>query len=531
MYKKIFCFFYLFLFIKIFSFETQVFNVPSDIYENISQVIDYAVKHSIDDLRINVIYDLKEDSIVIKEPIKKIVILGINTPSNCELDKTIIVNRSSDVSIQIENLSFKTFVNEGSIDYFSFFFSMCENLINNGTVKFSDIFGCEISNYYNWLSNGYLAVSQGKNVGTNFWGVKSILFETEGDSFILFGNKKRNILLLKEKDEIKNILQMDGEIIVRDKIVAKNFVDSSVYSASFMDLKGNMKVKGVKDSLFFDKETGSFLVSGNLILGQGITFGNRGKFNFADDGSFSLVLNLRDTLYFKDNRLDLKKLDVLSANLFTKSLTNLSDQPLIFRYNNGKNQYIRWGFSNLDNTGDFSFYEDSLGNIIFKRNLVVDPESKYNDVDLNTPIRVFSIVEKKVEKNSFKNFKFKNVILENNPEVIKIPEDDETVLVFEKSGFYNISYKVSFTSKNYKGTSLFLRVRLNGKEIANLNTGYKGFLEKDGYKFLNASAIVKMEKNDRLTFEYCTYDDSLNFGNFDIFEEKGSVFFSVNKIN
>ncbi|MEO0237316.1 MAG: hypothetical protein ABIN35_03695 [candidate division WOR-3 bacterium] len=529
--EKIFCFFCLFLFIKIFSIENQVFNVPSDIYDNISDIIEDAVKNNIDDLRINIISDLKEDSIVIKEPIKKIVLLGINTPSNCELDKTVIVNRSSNVSIQIENLSFKTFVNEGSIDYFSFFFSMCENLINNGLVKFSDIFGCEISNYYNWLSNGYLAVSQGRNVGTNFWGVKSILFETEGDSFILYGNKKRNILLLKEKDEIKNILQMDGEIIVKDKIVAKNFVDSSVYSASFMDLKGNMKVKGVKDSLFFDKETGSFLVSGNLNLGKGIKFGNRGNFNFAEDGSFSFVLNLRDTLYLKDNRLDLKKLDILGSNVYTKSLTNLSDQPLFFRYNNGKNQYIRWGFSNLDNTGDFSFYEDSLGNIIFKRNLVVDSESKYNDVDLNTPIKVFNIEEKKVEKNFFKNFKFKNIILENNPKIIRTSKNDESVLVFERSGFYNIHYKVVFTSKNEKGTSLFLRVRLNGREIANLNTGYKGVLQKDNFEVLDASAIVKIEKNDSLTFEYCTYDDSLNFGNFDIFEEKGSVFFSINKIN
>ncbi|MEO0233802.1 MAG: hypothetical protein ABIN11_01810 [candidate division WOR-3 bacterium] len=102
--EKIFCFFCLFLFIKIFSIENQVFNVPSDIYDNISDIIEDAVKNNIDDLRINIISDLKEDSIVIKEPIKKIVLLGINTPSNCELDKTVIVNRSSNVSIQIENL-------------------------------------------------------------------------------------------------------------------------------------------------------------------------------------------------------------------------------------------------------------------------------------------------------------------------------------------------------------------------------------------------------------------------------------------
>ncbi|MEJ5306844.1 MAG: hypothetical protein WHT27_00875 [candidate division WOR-3 bacterium] len=529
--KNIFCLFCLFLFINIFSFENQVFNVPSDSFRNISEVIDVAVKRNIDDLRINIMSDLKEDSIVIKDPIKKIVLFGINTPSNCELDKTVIINRSSNVSIQIENLSFKTFVNEGNIDYFSFFFNMCENLINNGIVKFSDIFGCEISNYYNWLSNGYLAASQGRNVGSNFWGVKSILYETKGDSFILYGNKKRNILLLKEKDEVKNVLQMDGDMIIKDRIIAKNFVDSSVYAASFLNLNGSMKVKGVRDSLLFDKETGSFLVSGNLNLEKGITFGNKRSFTFSEDGSFSFVLNLRDTLFFKDNRFDLKKFDILSSNIYTKSLTNFSDQPLIFRYNNGKNQYIRWGFTNLDNTGDFSFYEDSLGSIVFKRNLIVDPESKYNDVDLNTPIKVFSIEEKKVEKNSFKNFKFSDVILEKNPEVIRTSENGETTLIFKKSGFYNISYKVSFASKNDKGTSLFVRVRLNGKEITYLNTGYRGVLEKENFELLSASAIVKVEKNDSLTFEYCTFDDSLYFGNFDIFEEKGSVFFSINKIN
>lgn len=530
MWKRFFLFVLLFLLVKLLSFENQIYYVPSDSFDNISKVLDSAIKNNIDNVRINVISDLKKDSIIVKEPIKKIVILGINTPSNCELDSTVIVNRSSDISIQLENLSFKTFVNEGSIDYFSLFFSMCENLVNNGIVKFSDIFGCEISNYYNWLSNGYLVSSQGKNIGINFWGVKSLLFETEGDSFILFGNKKRNILLLKEKDEIKNILQLEGEMLVKDRIVAKNFVDSSVYAASFMDLKGNIKVKGVKDSIFFEKETGSFNVSGDLNIGKRIKFANKGDFIFSENGDFSFVLNLRDTLYFKDNRLDLKRVDIFSSNLYTKTLTNFSDQPLIIRYNNGKNQNIRWGFSNLDKTNDFSFYEDSLGNIIFRRNLIVDTNGECN-VDLNTPIKVFSIDEKNIEKNVFKKFNLKDVIVENNPKVFRISEKNGNVLIFEKSGFYNISYKVSFKSKNALGTSLFLRVKLNGKEIKSLNMGFRGFIQKDNFEFLNGSAIIKVMKNDSLTFEYLTYDDSLYFGNFDVFEEKGNVFLLINRIN
>lgn len=528
--RKFFYFVFLLSFLKISAFEQKIYNIPSDSFKNISDLLDYASENDLKDIKINIISNLEYDSIVINEPIKKLVIFGMNTPSNCDLDGSVIINRSEDVTVQMENLTFKSFINQGGIDYFAMFFCMCENLVNEKLVKFSDIFGCEISNSFKWLSNGYLAASQGKYVGTNFWGIKSLLHETDGDSFIIYGNKKQNILILKEKDDIHNLLQMEGGIIAKDRYIAKNFVDSSIYAASFMQINGEMKVKSEKDSIFFKKEDGSFTVSGNLNVGKEISVGNKVKLNLSGDGILSFVSSIRDTIKFKDNRLDMKNVKLYTSEIYTKNLTNFLDQPLIFRYNNGKNQNIRWGFSNLDKINDLSLFEDSSNNIIFRRNIFVDPNLPFLEVNLNTPLKIFTLNENSSKKNIFKNFNFQKVVLENNSEYFKVSEKDVSSLYFLKSGFYNISYKVTFSSKKEK-TDLFLRVKIDGREVAHLNSGYKGTIERGNFINLSGNGIVKIEKGDILTFEYFTDDDSLYFGNFDIFENREGVFLSILKIN
>lgn len=528
--KEFFCFIFLFFFLKISAFEQKSFTIPSDSFRNISDLLDYASQNDLKDIKVNIISNLEYDSIVINKPIKNLVILGINTPSNCDLGGSVIVNLSEDVSIQMENLSFKSFINKGRIDYFSLFFCMCENLINENLVRFSDIFGCEISNSFNWLSNGYLASSQGKSIGKNFWGIKSILHQTDGDSFVIFGNRKQNILILKKKDEIHNILQMEGSVIAKDRYIAKNFVDSSTYAASFMHLNGDMKVKGKKDSIFFSGEDGSFTLSGNLNVGKEINVGSKVKLNLSSKDGFSFVSSIRDTITFKNNRLDMKKVQLFTSEIYTKNLTNFSDQPLIIRYNNGKNPNIRWGFSNLEKTNDFSLFEDSSNSIIFRRNIVVDSNLPFIEVNLNTPLKIFTLSEKDIHKNNFKKFKFQDVFLENNSESFRVSENDGGSLYFLRSGFYSISYRVTFSSKKEK-TDLFLRVKINGREVAQLNSGYRGTIEKGNFINLSGSGIVKIEKGDSLIFEYFTGDDSLYFGNFDLFENMETVFLSILKIN
>jgi len=100
---------------------------------------------------------------------------------------------------------------------------------------------------------------------------------------------------------------MEGGIIAKDRYIAKNFVDSSIYAASFMQINGEMKVKSEKDSIFFKKEDGSFTVSGNLNVGKEISVGNKVKLNLSSNGTFSFVSSIRTLITFKNNRLDMKK--------------------------------------------------------------------------------------------------------------------------------------------------------------------------------------------------------------------------------
>jgi len=64
-------------FLKISAFEQKIYNIPSDSFKNISDLLDYASENDLKDIKINIISNLEYDSIVINEPIKKLVIFGI----------------------------------------------------------------------------------------------------------------------------------------------------------------------------------------------------------------------------------------------------------------------------------------------------------------------------------------------------------------------------------------------------------------------------------------------------------------------
>lgn len=524
--KKIFFFFLLSnLIINIFP---KTFYIPSDDFKTINEVLKKSKEEKNESLTIFITQPLLAESVIFEDNIKSIVISGLSTPSNLSLDNTVFINRSSNIDIQMQNLNFKSFVNEKSIKYFSFFFNMCENLINKGIVEFTDLFGCEIINTFIWNSSGYCAFSQGKNVGDYFSGVKSNLFKTIKDTFILYGIKGRNVLYLYS-DKISDIMRLNGELQLLDRLSVANFSDTSVYGASFLNLSGDLKVKGIRDSFYFSRSNGDLFISGNLNVNKGINFG-KNSLRIFDDGSFNYIVNYKDTFNFKNNNLDLKRANLTtSGEIFSETFINYPDKPLFFKYNYGKDCNLRWAFLNSDKNDDYSFFEDKDGNIVFKRNLIIDSLSEI-DISLNTPVISLSFEAKDIRSSMFNRFKLKNINFSRDDKTIEISRNDEEKIIFKKDGYYNIFYSVSFSSFSKNDTKFCVRLKLNETEIPQFNSVT---IRKSGEGFSKSSSngVLKVKKNDVLTFEYYTDDDKIFFGNDSIFDNNESIFLTIVRIN
>jgi len=466
-YMKKFFFFFL-LSNLIFNIFSKTFYIPSDDFKSINEVLKKSKEEKSESLTIFITQPLFAESVIFEDNIKSIVISGVSTPSNLTLNNTVFINRGSNIDIQIQNLNFKSFVNEKSIKYFSFFFNMCENLINKGIVEFTDLFSCEIIDTFIWNSSGYSAFSQGKNVGDYFSGVKSNLFKTINDTFILYGIKGKNVLYLYS-DKISNIMKLNGEFRLLDKLSVANFSDTSIYGASFLNLNGDLKVKGKKDSMFFNRDNGDLFISGNLNVNKGINFG-KNRLRIFDDGSFNYIVNYKDTFNFKNNNLDLKRANLsTSGKIFSGTFINYPDKPLLFKYNYGNNYSLRWAFLNSDKNNDYSFFEDKDGNIVFKRNVIIDSLSEI-DISLNTPVINLSFEAKDTRPGIFNRFKLKNIIFNRDDKTIEISQNDDEKIIFKKDGYYNIFYSVTFSSLSKNDTKFCVRLKLNRTEIPQFNS-------------------------------------------------------------
>jgi hypothetical protein len=511
------------------------FNVSSQgaKYSSINQVLKYAAENKLDTISILIYGNLPAETIYFDSKFRFVSICGVNNACNTDLHNTVFVNRAESIYISLQNLSFSSFCNEGHIAYLAFFHNMVEELYSKKEVVFSDIFASEITQNFNWPSSGYLAFTQGKGVGKNFYGVISNVYNTEGDSMIIYGQNNIRELVVTNNFTFSRYLHVTGYLNVQNQISIMNGKSVSVIRANETALFGSFKSRTMSDSIYFNSESKESGVTTLWAVGGDLTVKKDGFAKIGSDGTFFIKEKNGDSLIFKGGQLLLSKNDIMGeGNIYMSNYMNLPGNPLILKYNMGVNTPIRWGIADGDKISDFSLFEDSSNCMFVRKNMKPDTLSKYGEINVYAGAHMWTAKSVKPKIiNVFEQIAFSESNLLRNDSLFTWDKKNGRIII-KKEGLYFIGYNasVSFGSEGANLNKVAVRVMKNNNEQSELNGVIVKPLEKGSFQTLALQSPLRLNAGDTLYAEFYASDKGISLMSDEIFSKKSGFVFYIMEI-
>ena len=506
------------------------FNVSSigAKFSSINSVLDYAKENKLDTISILIYGNLPAETVKFEGPFRFISICGVNSACNADLSNTVFINTAESIYISLQNLSFKSLRNEGHIAYLGFFHNMIEEMVSEKDVVFSDIFGSEITENFKWPSDGYLAFTQGKGMGKEFYGIISNIYNTSGDSLIIFGYNKTRELYFTNNFTFSRYLHVTGYLNVQNQISIMNGKAVSVLRANEAVLTGDFKARTPTDSIFFKSDSKVAGVTTPWSVKGDLTVEGEGFAKISKDGTFFIKEKNNDSISFKGGRIDISKNDIVGeGNIYMMNYMNPPGKTLTLKYNMGVNDPIRWGIADGDKILDYSILEDSSNSIFVRKEMKPDTLSGYGDIKVFAGAGLWSVKSVKLKKEGvFERIVFDESSILRQDSLFSWDKKTGSVAV-KKTGLYYVGYNgtVNCSNENEIKNKAAVRVMKNKFEQKGLN-GIISISSKTSQSCISAGCPVKLNQNDTLSVEFYSSNNGISLIADEVFSnESGFVFY------